>query len=136
MVRCSARRIGALDLLLVVAVASCAGSGVPSAGALPAPAADARLTGDDLERTGSVDLYNAVQHLRPEWLQVRGGFSAQGRATITVFVDGVRQNGSVEVMKNIRTTDVQEVRYVGARDATTHYGTNLTGGAIEIVTKR
>ena len=89
-----------------------------------------------MQQHSSLDLYAVVQRLRPRWLQVRGAVSAQGRATIAVILDGVRQQGSVELLRGMQAGDVREVRYLGARDATTRYGTDMTAGAIEVFTRR
>lgn len=136
MKRSASRGVGVLAMVLCAALASCGGSGAPGAGAAaPRPAAN-RLTASDLERSGASDLYSAVQQLRPQWLVVRGGVDLRGQqATIGVIVDGLQQSGSVEDLRNIPVTDVQEVSFLNARDATTKYGTNMTVGAIVVVTK-
>jgi hypothetical protein len=136
MKRSASRGVGVLSVILLAGLASCGGSGAPGAGAAaPRPVRNV-LTVVDLARTGSSDLYSAVQRLRPEWLVVRGGVDLQGQqAAIAIIMDGLRQNGSVELMRNIPVTDVQEVRFLNARDATTKYGTNMTVGAIEITLK-
>jgi hypothetical protein len=36
----------------------------------------------------------------------------------------------------MRATDVEELRYLNARDATTMYGTDMAAGAIQVITKR
>jgi hypothetical protein len=123
-------------LALCVAVASCASSGASSGGGSAAPRASAdHITFEELQQTPGLDLFTAVQRLRPQWLQVRGGVTAQGKATISIFLDGVQQQGSVEILKDMRTTDIQEMRFMNARDATTRYGTDMAAGAIEIVTR-
>lgn len=135
MKRSSMRGVGVLDLMLLVAVTSCVGSGPPGKNVVPPQGAQDYLTAKQLEGTGSLDLYTAIQHLRPLWLQPRGGYSVQGRATIAIFLDGIQQYGTVELLKNIRTADVRTVRFLNASDATTRYGTNMTAGAIEVTTK-
>jgi hypothetical protein len=42
----------------------------------------------------------------------------------------------VEILRSIRAGDVEEARFLNARDATTRYGTDMTAGAIEVVTRR
>lgn len=135
MTHSSTRWIGILDLMLLAAVTSCAGWGPQPESAVPSETGDNYLTAKELEGTHSLDLFTAIQDLRPRWLARRGGYSLLGRATISIFVDGIEQQGSADILKNIRTTDVQSVRFLGARDATTRYGTNMTVGAIEVVTK-
>lgn len=125
-----------LAVVLLAVLASCAGSGTQGSGAAAPRGSRNLLTAAQLAATGSTDLYSAVDRLRPQWFVVRGGKDIQGQqATIAVIVDGMRQQGSVEIMRNIQVSDVQEVRFLSASDATTKYGTNTTVGAIEIETK-
>ena len=49
-----------------------------------------------------------------------------------VFIDDIRQPGGVDVLRSTRVTDLLEVRYMNARDATTRYGTDMISGAILI----
>jgi hypothetical protein len=119
-------------LLVVLAVAGCASGG---GGAATRGSAN-RITAEEMAEHASLDLYAVVQRLRPRWLQVRGATSVQGRAAIAVILDGVRQQGSIELLRGLRASDIREVRFLGARDATTRYGTDMTAGAIEVFTKR
>jgi hypothetical protein len=81
-------------------------------------------------------VFTLVQRLRPRWLQTRGGVTAQGRASIAVIPDGVRKQGSIEIPRGLRASDVEEFRYLNARDATTMNGTDMVAGAIQVITKR
>lgn len=115
-----------------LALASCAsGSG---SGSRRGPAD--RLSAEELEEWASQDLFNIIQRLRPTWLQVRAPVTAQGRPTIAVILDGQRQQGSVELLRDLKAGDVQDVRFMNARDATTRFGTDMTAGAILVTTKR
>ncbi len=114
----------------LLALSACASGGGGSAGGSPD-----RLTSEQLGEYASLDLYTLVQRLRPRWLQVRGTITAQGRASIAVILDGVRQQGSTEILRGMRAADVEELRYLNARDATTMYGTDMAAGAIQIITK-
>ena len=120
-------------LLLLLAVTACGSGG---AGTRAPRGSMDRMTAEELEADAAQDLFSVLQRRRPRWLQNRAPATAQGRQQIAVILDGVRQQGSVEVLRNIKTSDVQEVWFVNARDATTRYGTDMTAGAIEIVTKR
>ena len=115
----------------LLALGACASGGGGSAGGSPD-----RLTSEQLGEYASLDLYTLVQRLRPRWLQVRGTVTAQGRASIAVVLDGVRQQGSIEILRGLRAADVEELRHLNARDATTMYGTDMAAGAIQIITKR
>jgi hypothetical protein len=127
------RRVPLALLALSVALGACASGG---GGSSPSRSSSARLTAAELEVDASQDLYTVIQRRRPQWLQNRAPSTAQGRQQISVILDGVRQQGSVEVLRSMRAGDVEEVRFLNARDATTRYGTDMTAGAIEVVTKR
>lgn len=122
-----------LSLALVVGLGACASSGTGT-GTAPR-GSSTRIVASDFEEMASEDVYTIVQRMRPRWLQVRGGTTAQGRALTAIFIDGVRQSGSVEILRGLRGSDVEEVRYMNARDATTRWGTDMMGGAIEVFTK-
>jgi hypothetical protein len=76
------------------------------------------------------DAYTAIQRLRPQWLRSRSGSAP------VVIMDGTRQQVGLSVLRNIRTSELQELRYISAADATTRYGTGFDGGAILLTTKR
>lgn len=117
---------------LFLALGACATSG---AGGGTSRGSSTRLTEADIASDQSLDLYTIIQRRRPQWLQVRGGVTTSGPVTIAVILDGQRQQGGLDYLRSIRGSDVEEVRYMNARDATTRYGTNMTGGAIVVVTK-
>lgn len=94
-----------------------------------------RITAEELQADAAMDLFTLVQRRRPQWLQNRAPSTAQGRQDIAIILDGVRQQGSAEILRSMRSGDVEEVRYMNARDATTRYGTDMTAGAIEVITK-
>lgn len=129
----SPSRYLAVALLLLVGLAGCASSG----GARGASSGDSDvLTEEEMADWATQDLYSVVQRLRPRWLQARAPATVQGRQSITIFLDGIRQNGDPDILRNLRTSEIQEVRYMNARDATTRFGTDMTGGALLVVTKR
>ncbi|MDH5588542.1 MAG: hypothetical protein OEZ65_12405 [Gemmatimonadota bacterium] len=88
-----------------------------------------RIIESELEALVSLDAFEAVQRLRPRWLTPRAGSVPQ------VVVDGTQQGGP-EALRRFRVSDVQELRYLSAGDATMRYGTGFPGGAIEVVTRR
>ncbi len=128
----SVNRRVVLVLGLVLALGACAGGG--GAGGA-GRGSSTRLTEADIENDQSLDLYSIIQRRRPQWLRVRGAVTTSGPVTIAVIIDGTRQQGSVDLLRSMRGGEVQEVRFMSASDATTRYGTDMTGGAIVIVTK-
>lgn len=105
-------------------------------GATPRASANV-ITRQELAGVGGqvVNTYDAVQRLRPSFLRARtiagatNGSSVQGYAV--VYVDGIRK-GSPEYLRSIPTTEVSEVRYLNAMDATTRYGMNVPAGVIDV----
>lgn len=113
-------------LLLSGLVASC-GKGGGRRGA-----ADV-IVSEEIRRSAGLTAYDVVQQLRPHFLRVRVTRTARTAAPIepVVYVDGLRMGG-LDQLRSIRAGDVEEIRYLGAADATTRYGTGHVGGAILI----
>ncbi len=82
-------------------------------------------------------VYEAVRALRPRWLQARSGATLRSRQpqTAMVYIDG-QLRGDLGEMWNLLPTEVSEIRFMSASDATTRFGTNHIGGAIVIMTRR
>ena len=82
-------------------------------------------------------VFEAVRALRPRWMQARSGatFSSPQRQTPRVYVDG-QLRGELDEMWTMLPSEVGEVRFMSASDATTRFGTNHVAGAIVITTRR
>lgn len=95
------------------------------------------ITYEELQGHPSLSVYEAVQRLRPAWLQSRGPISAGGatRSYPQVMMDGVKL-GDINTLRDLRTDNVQELRFIPSRDATTRLGTGYMAGLIEIITRR
>ena len=137
---------------LAVAIGwACASSGTnpTTTGATPTTAAASRspsrsqdvITEAEIASHPS-DAANAlelVQKLRPQMLRSRGMVSihdSTGAAAMPrVYVDNVSY-GAIDALANITTSQVKEIRYINARDATTQWGTGNTGGVILVTTKK
>ena len=118
----------------VVVVAACASGG--SDAAAPRRGSSDVLTAEEMEPLAAQDLYVTVRRLRPQWLQVREATTTQGHLPMSIIVDGTRQEGSVGLLRSMRTSDVEEIRYLNSRDATTRYGLAMMSGALVITTRR
>lgn len=115
-------------LVLTLGVAGCAaGSGTRTDGPR---GTTTRIIRAELEPVAQLDLFQAVQQLRPNWLRPRAGQTAQ------VLVDGNRQPGGLDNLRQYRAAEVEELRFLSSSDATTRYGTGFDGGAILITTRR
>lgn len=88
--------------------------------------------------------YELVERLRPQMLRPRGStFSAQRpdgtqsgeQIPIVAFMDDTRL-GDVGNLRNIPTSQVKEIRFISATDATQRWGTGFGSGAILVVTKK
>lgn len=110
--------------------------GCASAGSSSAHGSADVLTAEEMDSWGAQDLLEVIQRLRPRWLMARRGVNFSERLPVSVVVDGMRQDGSVEVLRRFRAGDVAEVRFLNAGDATTLYGLGMMSGAIVVTLKR
>ena len=90
------------------------------------------ITAEELAPHENLSCLEAVRRLRPRWLQSRGvaGLSP------TVIQDGNRMGDADSILEQIRASDVESLKYLNPNDATVRYGTNMTAGVIEVVTRR
>jgi hypothetical protein len=119
---------------LFVIVASCStvssgrGSGAGGGGV---------ITEAELEQYQGEELLGLILRARRAWLETRGAWlttEVQDRNPLVVVIDGVPQMPGLDPLR-ISVGDVREVRRLSASDATMRYGTNMTAGAILVVTK-
>lgn len=151
-------------LLLVAALTGCASTSGSGTG--PAPAAPARytLTAADLQAAGvgSMNVYDAITKIRPEFLRARGtstmttidtpqsGRLGPGTASGTPSGTGsaLPVNRSVlraylndalldspSDLRNVGAAGVIEIRFVPGPEAGVRYGTNHSAGVIFVRTQ-
>jgi len=103
-----------------------------TAGGAPRASRDV-ITREQMDAIDATTVLAVIQRLHPEFLRPRGRASLQTESggLPVVYVDGIRAGGP-EVLRDLPSQDVLEIRYIGAADATTRYGTGHTGGVIEI----
>jgi hypothetical protein len=77
-----------------------------------------------------------IQSLRPGWFRPRtaGTLSSAGPVMPEVFIDG-SYYGPIDFLRNIPTTSIDHIEFIGASDATTLYGTGYMGGVIHVHTR-
>ena len=94
------------------------------------------LTAEELAPMNNRPLYEAIQRLRPNWLRARANtsISVMGDVYPAVRVDNAWQ--TVDDLRSLQTSDVEEARYIEARDATTLFGTGYVNGIVDITTVR
>ncbi len=89
--------------------------------------------------------YGIVQRLRPAMLRVRSGSTSSqsgGSSTmdasaneIVVYLDNQKMGG-VRALDEITLSQIKEIKYLSASDATTLFGTGNMAGAIQVIGKR
>lgn len=134
--RSFAARAGRLSMLVVAsgvlaALPACASGGASG----DASASRNVITAEQLSDMPQGSAYDAVQRLRPRWLQGRGISSVRSGAPelAQVYLDGAPMGG-LRALHNITINQVEEIRYLDGRDATTRFGTGHGGGAILVST--
>lgn len=78
--------------------------------------------------------YDAIQSLRPTWLRPRGTDSIRNPSRVWVYRDGSRLGG-VEMLRNMSTADIAEIRFYDAASATQRWGMGHGAGVISIITR-
>lgn len=95
------------------------------------------ISPEELMEVQDLALWDAVQRLRPMWLRpggIRNSANPAGHYA-HIFMDGSPYSG-VEGMRSIRVSDVEELRFVSATDATVRYGGQFQGGVILVTSRR
>ena len=131
-----------LAALVVAAAPGCASSSGGTGASQQASPAARRGSSDRItqEELATIDVQNAlqaVQRLRPSFLQNRGGASSsitQGPQDVVVYVDQTRMGGP-NTLAQIPITDVKEIQHLSGTDATQRYGTGHGSGVIIVIRK-
>lgn len=109
------------------------------------------ITADEIRGSSATNAYDVIARLRPQFLRTRGtiptggmtsrndaGSSQQGQLAgtvqIAVYLDDT-VIGSVDALKQIESSAIEEIRYYSAADATTKWGTGNSAGAIQVITR-
>jgi hypothetical protein len=120
-------------LLLAVPAFACA-SGSTEQQTSPSPFANV-ITREELQELDVRNVYDAIERLRPRWLQVRSGMRSFTMETeIVVFQDGVFLGGP-EVLQRMGIEGIYTVRYLDgptAKATLPNLGTRHVQGAIVV----
>ena len=94
------------------------------------------ISAEEIAALNVATAFDVVRQLRPEFLRTRGTMSLReaGGEYAVVYMNGMRLGGP-DQLHQIRASDVHTIRYIGASDATTRWGTGHTGGVIEVTVK-
>lgn len=122
----SSKRFLVLALALALGTAGCASSG--GGGSRPAGSSSNRIVQAELEALPQMNALLAIERLRAQWLRTRSGDPPQ------LYVDGARR-GNIQNLTSMLTTEIGQIEYMSASDATNRFGTGHAGGAI-LVTSR
>ena len=137
-------RKGLLVFAAITALAACSsggGSAGGTAGSTVRRGGQNLITTEEIAASGAgmETAFDIVQRLRPTMLRPRassfGVNNQPQQVPVVVYSDEVRL-GTVENLRTIPATQVHEIRYISATDATQRWGTNHSSGAIQVITKR
>lgn len=98
-------------LSLAVAVSSCASSGGERA-----RTNSSILTREEMLDVQVANVFDAVERLRPRWLQIRTQLSLTGPTEIVVFMER-NYLGGPEVLRQFSPNDIARLRYVDGTTA-------------------
>lgn len=125
--------LAALGVLLLTGCATAGAPAVRSGSGDTIEAAEIQAAGAEIQTA-----YDAVERLRPRFLQVRAnptvGLAANRADPVVVYINGI-QRGGVDELRRIRAAVVERIHYVRPTDAQTRYGNNHGSGAIEVTLK-
>jgi hypothetical protein len=95
------------------------------------------ITRAELSSTTALNVFDAVQRLRPQFFKSRGRTSIlrEGSATPLVYLDD-RRLGDLSYLRDIDLRTVFEVRYLSASAAQQKYGSGHPAGAILVVSSK
>jgi hypothetical protein len=124
----TSRRNTVFALALAAGLAGCASGGGGGA-SRPAGSSSTRIVRAELVPLGQMSAYQAIERLRPRWLQSRSG------DTVVLYVDGSRRS-NVRDLESMSIMDLEQMEYMASSDATTRYGTGHAAGAILVTTRR
>jgi hypothetical protein len=123
----SLTRVGIAGLLIV---AACRGPGLKAPG--PGPQRDVITRQELLDSPqGDQDLLTVIRSLRPRFLAAPPGIPRASAAPLAVYLDGRRQP-SLDALRSLRASAVEEVRYLDPTTAANELGPMASGGALTV----
>lgn len=116
-------------ILFVIALA------LPQLAQAQKPSRD-RITRDEIEKSAQkdADLYQVIRALRPHFLEAPKGVRSMGNsdlAAVALFIER-RQESSLEALKLIVPSTVEEVRYLAPSQAQNEFGNRANSGAVVV----
>jgi hypothetical protein len=124
-------RIRALaPVAVTIALAACA-SRTPST-STPMPSREV-LTAADINGKGFNSVLDALQALRPHWLQTHGTDSFFTPSEVRVFLDG-NELGGTDALSIVQLASIVYIQHYNGIDATSRWGVGHSQGVIYIST--
>lgn len=127
-----------LAVVIAQGVAACAtGGNASTTGALTARESDIITKSEMAGTPGLITAWDAVQRLRPRFLRNAGRTSMTGSGDnrAIVRIDDV-DTGLPEVLRTVDISQVVEIRYYSAVDATARFGGIYGRGMIHVITRQ
>jgi hypothetical protein len=112
----------------LMALAACGPA--PEPGSIPRSGGSRVISGEEIQAATASNLFDVVQRLRPGWIQERAG--AGGRGYPAVYV-GSQRHGGVERLREFDTSNVLEVRFFNAAEASSRFGRGVPYGVIQVM---
>lgn len=116
---------------LILSAAACA---TTTETASTSSAADI-ITEEELTTVPGLNALEAIQRLRSGWLRVRGRTTFNAQQGVRVYVNGMSRGGVGE-LRTLRARNIESMRFLNGRDATTRFGVDHTDGAILVRLRR
>jgi len=120
------RRFALAWVAILVAGSACSGRSYP--GSAPAVSRDT-LTPEEFNQRSFYSAYDAVEALRPSWLNLRGVGGA-----VQAYLDD-NHLGGVEALRTIRLPSVALIRHMDGTQAGARYGRGHDQGVILVTTR-
>jgi hypothetical protein len=125
-------------LATVLACASQSGTN-PAAGTVAGLSDRNIISETEIQSVPSVNLYELISKLRPNFLRSRGPQSLSSGSTASeyaaVYMDG-RPYGDIASLRSIVSSQVSQVRYYDASDASAKFGIINANGVIDVTIRQ
>jgi hypothetical protein len=99
------------------------------------------ISTEEISGTSASNAYDLIQRLRPNYLRTRGAVHGTPNGTnkieavdLVVYLNENRLGGS-DQLRQIATSEIREIRYYSASEATTKWGTGHSAGAIQVMSR-
>ena len=131
----SSRRFVATAMIALAA--GCASS----AGVAPSKQNQNLISSDEITQSSAANAYDLIQRLRPNYLRTRGavhgtpnGATKIEPVDLVVYLNENRL-GNSDQLRQISTSEIREIRYFNASEATTKWGTGHSAGAVQVMSR-